>query len=87
MEDKTIKFYDEDDMRDYLCRLDKVKPVVFTGDLNVAHEEKDLKNPKIHFSVLQHYTEQNVDRQKILSTFLDFRGVENLFLKVYYSVI
>jgi len=36
----------EDDMRDYLCRLDKIKPVVFTGDLNVAHEEKDLKNPK-----------------------------------------
>ena len=36
----------EDDMREYLCRLDKIKPVVFTGDLNVAHEEKDLKNPK-----------------------------------------
>ena len=36
----------EDDMRNYLCELDKIKPVVFTGDLNVAHEEIDLKNPK-----------------------------------------
>ena len=36
----------EDDMRGYLCRLDKVKPVIYTGDLNVAHNEIDLKNPK-----------------------------------------
>ena len=31
--------------RDYLCRLDKMKPVVACGDLNVAHQEIDLKNP------------------------------------------
>lgn len=36
----------EDDMRDYLCELDNVKPVIFCGDLNVAHNEIDLKNPK-----------------------------------------
>lgn len=36
----------EDDMRQYLCGLDNKKPVVFCGDLNVAHEEIDLKNPK-----------------------------------------
>ena len=36
----------EDAMRDYLTGLDKVKPVVFCGDLNVAHQEIDLKNPK-----------------------------------------
>ncbi len=36
----------EDDFRAYLCALDAVKPVVLTGDLNVAHEEIDLKNPK-----------------------------------------
>ena len=36
----------EDDMRDYLVELDKIKPVIFCGDLNVAHEEIDLKNPK-----------------------------------------
>ena len=36
----------EDDFRNYLMRLDAVKPVVLCGDLNVAHEEIDLKNPK-----------------------------------------
>ena len=36
----------ENDIRDYLMELDKVKPVVYCGDLNVAHEEIDLKNPK-----------------------------------------
>ena len=36
----------EDDFRAYLQSLDKTKPVVFCGDLNVAHEEIDLKNPK-----------------------------------------
>ena len=36
----------EDDMREYLSTLDKTKPVVYCGDLNVAHNEIDLKNPK-----------------------------------------
>ena len=36
----------EDDFRAYLQRLDAVKPVILCGDLNVAHEEMDLKNPK-----------------------------------------
>ena len=36
----------EDDFRAYLQRLDEAKPVVLCGDLNVAHEEIDLKNPK-----------------------------------------
>jgi exodeoxyribonuclease-3 len=36
----------EDDLRAYLMSLDRVKPVVYCGDLNVAHEEIDLKNPK-----------------------------------------
>ena len=36
----------EDDFRAYLQRLDAVKPVILCGDLNVAHEEIDLKNPK-----------------------------------------
>lgn len=31
---------------DYLCALDAIKPVVICGDLNVAHQEIDLKNPK-----------------------------------------
>ncbi|WP_017416958.1 exodeoxyribonuclease III [Clostridium tunisiense] len=36
----------ENDFREYLKKLDEVKPVVMCGDLNVAHEEIDLKNPK-----------------------------------------
>lgn len=35
----------EDDFRDYINELDMVKPVIITGDLNVAHNEIDLKNP------------------------------------------
>ena len=36
----------EDAMRAYMSELDKVKPVIYCGDLNVAHNEIDLKNPK-----------------------------------------
>lgn len=36
----------EDDFRDYLIELDTVKPVIVCGDMNVAHREIDLKNPK-----------------------------------------
>ena len=36
----------EDDLRSYLRELDGKKPVVYCGDLNVAHREIDLKNPK-----------------------------------------
>ena len=36
----------EDAFRDYLVELDHIKPVVVCGDMNVAHEEIDLKNPK-----------------------------------------
>lgn len=35
----------EDDLRSYLTELDKRKPVVYCGDLNVAHQAIDLKNP------------------------------------------
>lgn len=35
----------EDDFQSYICELDKNKPVIICGDLNVAHKEIDLKNP------------------------------------------
>ncbi len=35
----------EDDLRNYMISLDKIKPVIYCGDLNVAHTEIDLKNP------------------------------------------
>ena len=36
----------EDEIRKYLLELNTKKPVIMCGDLNVAHEEIDLKNPK-----------------------------------------
>lgn len=36
----------EDDFRNYLVKLNKTKPVILCGDLNVAHENIDLKNWK-----------------------------------------
>ena len=36
----------EDDFKKYLKKLEEKKPVIFCGDLNVAHKEIDLKNPK-----------------------------------------
>lgn len=36
----------EDEFRNYLKNLKKIKPVILCGDLNVAHNEIDLKNPK-----------------------------------------
>ena len=36
----------ENDVREYLVSLDKIKPVIVCGDLNVAHNEIDLKNPQ-----------------------------------------
>ena len=36
----------EDDFRQYVLQLDAVKPVIICGDMNVAHQEIDLKNPR-----------------------------------------
>ena len=36
----------EEDFQAYLRSLDRIKPVIVCGDMNVAHEEIDLKNPK-----------------------------------------
>lgn len=36
----------DDAFREYVCGLDKDKPVIICGDMNVAHKEIDLKNPK-----------------------------------------
>ena len=36
----------EDEVREYLLKLNESKPVIMCGDLNVAHQEIDLKNPK-----------------------------------------
>ncbi len=57
----------EDDFRAYLLRLDQKKPVIVCGDLNVAHKEIDLKNPKTN-RMNAGFTDQ--EREK-MTTLLD----------------
>ena len=62
----------EDEVRSYLKRLDEIKPVIYCGDLNVAHEEIDIKNPKTnHFSA--GFTDQEREKMTELlnSGFID----------------
>jgi len=58
----------EDDLREYLMSLDKVKPVVYCGDLNVAHEEIDLKNPKTNRKNAGFSDEEREKMTKLLSS-------------------
>lgn len=46
LERMESRMYFEDKFREYLCQLDKIKPVIICGDFNVAHEEIDIKNVK-----------------------------------------
>uniref|UniRef100_A0A1I7ZAB4 exodeoxyribonuclease III n=1 Tax=Steinernema glaseri TaxID=37863 RepID=A0A1I7ZAB4_9BILA len=48
----------EDFMLEKLKTMDKEKPVIYTGDLNVAHEEIDLKNPKTNRNKTAGFTDQ-----------------------------
>ena len=62
----------EDDFRNYLLELDKKKPVIVCGDLNVAHKEIDLKNPKTN-RMNAGFTDQEREKFQILldSGFID----------------
>lgn len=55
----------EDDFRNYLLKLDKKKPVLVCGDLNVAHKEIDLKNPKTN-RMNAGFTDQEREKFQIL---------------------
>jgi exodeoxyribonuclease III len=50
----------------YIRKLDKVKPVVFTGDLNVAHEPIDLARPEENYNKTAGYTQTEIDGFKNL---------------------
>ncbi len=67
----------EDDLRKHLVNLDKVKPVIYTGDLNVAHKEIDLKNPDDnHFSAGFSDQERNKFTELLNAGFVDtFRSL------------
>ncbi|KJS22297.1 MAG: exodeoxyribonuclease III [Clostridiaceae bacterium BRH_c20a] len=62
----------EDAFRHYLISLDKEKPVIFCGDLNVAHQEIDLKNPKTNKKNAGFTEEERGKMTEILNTgFID----------------
>lgn len=68
----------EDDFKTYLMELDKQKPVIICGDLNVAHKEIDLKNPKANRKNAG-FTDQ--EREKIEN--LLSAGFTDTFRKMY----
>ena len=68
----------EDALREYLCELDKTKPVVYCGDLNVAHEEIDLKNPKTN-----HFNPGFTDEERGKMTRLLSCGFADSFRRLY----
>ena len=68
----------EDALRDYICTLDAKKPVIYCGDLNVAHEEIDLKNPKTN-----HKSAGFSDEERGKFTALLSSGFTDSFRKLY----
>lgn len=48
------------DLLAYMQELEKTKPVIICGDMNVAHQPIDLKNPKSNFNKTAGYTEQEI---------------------------
>ena len=57
----------EDDFLGYLKRLDTIKPIILCGDLNVAHEEIDLKNPKTNRKNAGFTDEERAKMSRLLS--------------------
>ncbi|MCT4582499.1 MAG: exodeoxyribonuclease III [Flavobacteriales bacterium] len=49
------------DLLAYMQELEKNKPVIICGDMNVAHQPIDLKNPKSNFNKTAGYTEQEIE--------------------------
>lgn len=68
----------EERLRAYLMELDRKKPVVYTGDLNVAHEEIDLKNPKTN-----HNSAGFTDEERSKMTLLLSKGFLDSFRYLY----
>ena len=68
----------EDDLRKHLMKLDKIKPVIYTGDLNVAHNEIDLKNPETN-----HESAGFSDQEREKFTKLLASGFKDTFRELY----
>lgn len=68
----------EDDLREYIKSLDATKPVIYCGDLNVAHQEIDLKNPKTN-----HHSAGFTDEERAKFTELLNAGFSDTFRTLY----
>ncbi len=68
----------EDALRKYICTLDAQKPVLYCGDLNVAHQEIDLKNPKTN-----HHSAGFSDEERAKFTELLGCGFSDTFRTLY----
>ena len=68
----------EDEIRKYLLELNKKKPVIMCGDLNVAHKEIDLKNPKTNRKNAGFTDEERNKMTKLLDS-----GFTDTFRKLY----
>lgn len=68
----------EDAMRAYLSKLDKTKPVVYCGDLNVAHEPIDLKNDKANEGKAGYSVQERTKLELLLGA-----GFSDTFRKLY----
>ncbi len=68
----------EDALREYIVALDAKKPVIYCGDLNVAHEEIDLKNPKTN-----HHSAGFSDEERDQFTKLLDSGFKDTFRSLY----
>ena len=74
----------EDAMRGYLSELNMKKPVIYCGDLNVAHEEIDLKNPKTNVGNPGFSNEERGKMTELLSAgFIDTYRFVNPFTVKY----
>ena len=71
----------EDDFRAYLCGLKEKKPVIVTGDMNVAHQEIDLKNPSAN-----HHNAGFTDEERAKMTALLEAGFIDSFRHLYPDV-
>lgn len=68
----------EDHLRNHLLKLDEKKPVIYTGDLNVAHEDIDIKNPDSNHKNAGFSDEERAKFSELLSV-----GFKDTFRELY----
>lgn len=78
--DYRVQF--EQDIREYLNELNQTKPVIYCGDLNVAHNPIDLKNPKANEGQAGYSIQERTEFQKLLDS-----GYIDVFRMIYPEVI